>query len=166
METLSTWPTGVDIEMSSSFHECHVEELLFTEVTLGVSKRKRVCQNTDRFRKKYDTENSMNKQLLQTAKDLGRFQRNKTHVQRQKKFHSLFNRIDSKVRWLLSTNCKHLNASFVWQKKGIQQSHLFCNTCKTPLWPKNKAIIFVPKRTCLPPLEGWKPLRGGLKGEA
>ena len=37
---------------------------------------------------------------------------------------------------------------FLFSWKRIQQFHLFCNTCKTPLWPKNKAIIFVPKRTC------------------
>ena len=84
---------------------------------IGCFQNKKVCQNSGVFRKTRHWNKPQTNNFFKQQKGFGKTQRNKTRVQRQKKFHSLFKRMDSKVSWLLSTNCKHLNTSFVFLKK-------------------------------------------------
>ena len=116
---------------------------------IGCFQSNRVCQNSDLFRKRRHWNKPQTATFFKQQK---RFWKNPEEQNTRTAPEEVLQFVQKNAQQSKLTTVNKLQAPqhllcFFW--KRIQQFHLFCNTCKTPMWPKNKAIIFVPKRTCL-----------------
>ena len=116
---------------------------------IGCFQSNRVCQNSDLFRKRRHWNKPQTATFFKQQK---RFWKNPEEQNTRTAPEEVLQFVQKNAQQSKLTTVNKLQAPqhlFCFFRKRIQQFHLFCNTCKTPMWPKNKAIIFVPKRTCL-----------------